>query len=145
MRFVNNGEPVKVRHGKITGYCWSTLKKGQVIELEQVRGYALGLKPLVTEGQIGKVKVETKQIEVPEKVVLSVPEKGNQNDFLKELCSINGIGKKTAKDIMKIFPESEDLKTKIRQCKTQEELPFRDDVSYKLWRAYGKKKTNGYE
>ena len=74
---------------------------------------------MVTEGKINETKVETKQFE---------------SDFFNELKAIDGIGTKTAKDIVKIFPNSEELKNKL---KNNEHLPFRDDVEEKLRRKYG--------
>lgn len=130
MEFTNEGVPVKIRIGKPDNCYWNTIKTGESIELSKEVGLHLGFKIKTTDGKIGDLKVETKQIEVPEKQKQSVPE-----NFLKELIKINGIGKKTAKDIIQLFPDSEDLKKHIQQ---NEKLPFRDDVEIKLREIYGK-------
>ena len=45
-----------------------------------------------------------------------------------------GIGKKTAKDIIKVFPTEEKLKEAIEH---DDELPFRDDIEKKLRDHHG--------
>jgi len=101
-------------------FKWKLLKKGETINLSKEVGLRYGLKKMkTTEGQIGQTKVETKQLESP--------------NFQKELESINGIGKKTAKDITKVFPTEEKLKEAI---KNKEQLAFRDDVEIKLREKY---------
>ncbi len=91
-------------------------------------GIKLWILHLNYEGQIGNKKVETKQISVPQKSV--------QNDFFKELCSIRGIGKKTADDITKIFPDREELIKKIRLNSNKNALPFREDACVALIKRY---------
>ena len=130
MEFVNEGEPVMIRIGSASDCYWRTIKKGESVDLDLKYGRRLGLKLKTTEGKIGDKVVETKQISVPEKQV--------QNDFFKELCSINGIGKKTAKDITKIFPKREELIKTIRASTDANALPFRDDISRILEEKYGK-------
>ncbi|NQS90607.1 hypothetical protein HQ584_12560, partial [Patescibacteria group bacterium] len=121
--------PIKIRIGKIRDFYWVTIKTGEKIDLPRRKGKSLGLSNIkTTEGKIGNKIVETKQI--------SVPQKGAQNDFFKELCSIKGIGIKTAKDIIRIFPKSEDLKNKLHNGDTNE-LPIRDDLAILLEEKYG--------
>ena len=125
MKFKNNGTDVQVRIKEKNiymgeGFRWQIVRTNEVVDLEEETGRVYGFEKInVTEGQIGKVKVETKQIE---------------NDFFKELCSIKGIGVKTAKDIIRTFPNREDLKNKIQKM---ENLPFRDDVEKLLREKYG--------
>ena len=128
MEFTNFGGPVKIRIGEPNDCHWATIKKGESVDLSMQEGLSHGFSIKTTKGQIGNLVVETKQIEVSEK--------HNQKDFLKELCSIKGIGVKTAKDIIRIFPKSEDLKNKIHNM---EKLPFRDDIERLLEEAYGAK------
>lgn len=63
MRFINLGEPLKIRSGEMrTGYHWSTLRKGETIDLPEREGKAYGLTPSeITGGNIGSKGIETKQ------------------------------------------------------------------------------------
>lgn len=124
MLFRNNGEAVQVRLDDGPGrYTWKLLYKGETIELIEQVGTSYGFeKVVVTEGKIGKKKVETKQFEPRE------------NLFLENLMSISGVGKKTAKDIIGIFKSEDKL---IKAIKHDDELPVRDDIEEKLRRKYG--------
>ena len=122
MWFTNNGGPVKIRIGEPENCYWPKIKKGESVELSAEMGKHYGFSIKTTEGQIGNKKVETKQID---------------NDFLKELCKLKGIGKKTAEDIIKIFPVREELIKKLRSCTDTNALPFRDDISKLLTERYG--------
>ena len=126
--FLNNGGPVKIRIGEPSNCYWATIGKGEVVDLSAEMGLSYGFSIKTTEGQIGNKKVETKQISVPQKSV--------QNDFFKELCSIRGIGKKTAEDITKIFPDREELIKKIRLNSNKNALPFREDACVALIKRY---------
>jgi len=129
MNFINQGEPVKIRIGGLNeDFTWQTIKTGEIIELSRAQGKALNFQKLkTTEGQIGDKVVETKQIEVPEDYT-------PDDLFFKELKAINGIGKKTAEDIVE-WGTKEKLIESIKQGKN---LPFRDDVEEKLKREYGR-------
>ena len=62
----------------------------------------------------------------PKQEESSNPEGDDDKPSLKdELVKINGIGKKTAEDIVAVYPEKEGL---IKALKSTEEVPFRDDV-----------------
>jgi len=62
MRFINRGEPIRIRNGELkSGYHWITLKTGETIELPEAVGKAKGL-DVIFESKAGPVKVETKQI-----------------------------------------------------------------------------------
>jgi len=133
MKFVNRGGPIKIRIGKLGKYHWITVGKNEVVKLSRRVGKNNGLEELkTTEGQIGDKKVETKQISVPEKVVQK-DQYTSDDLFFKELTKINGIGPKTAKDIV-VWGTKEKL---IEQIKLNAELPFRDDVVKKLEKKYG--------
>lgn len=124
MKFINNGGPVKIRIGKANDCDWATINNGEKVDLTLAEGMAYGFSEIkTTEGQIGNKVVETKQIDTVKK------------DFLEELCSIKGIGNKTAEDIILIFPKREDLKNTIHKM---EKLPFRDDIEKILVEEYGK-------
>ena len=131
MEFINNGNPVKIRIGGIRDCHWATIRKGESVELTARAGLSYGFSVKTTKGQIGIKKVETKQIEVSK-----VSKVNESKDFLKELIKIKGIGKKTAKDITKIFPEREELIKKIRLTANTNALPIRDDISKILEEYY---------
>lgn len=126
MRFVNNGPHRSIRIGDTEDCKWVGLNKGQEIDLPEWKGIILGL-DRVTEGKIGKTRVETKQFEDFSKI--KVPE------FEKELMNIKGIGAKIAWDISKVFPTRNKL---IKSIKSKEHIPFKDDVVKKLKRKYVK-------
>ncbi len=136
MKFINKGEPIKIRIGKFPYECyWATIKTNGIVELPSEQGKILGLTALkTTEGQLGSKKVETKQIDTDKSTDHS--EKQNEEkSYSKKLNDINGIGKKTAEDIIKVFPTEEGL---LKAISHDDELPFRDDVEEKLKRRYGK-------
>lgn len=124
MLFVNRGSTRLIRIGPTEECSWVNLDKGQTIDLPASEGRKLDLEE-VTEGKIGETKVETKQFEPVKK----------KDNFRKEIRNINGIGKKIAEDIIKVFPTEEEL---IKSIKSYEHLPFRDDVAEKLIKKYGK-------
>lgn len=151
MKFVNKGKTQQVRQDDGPGrFKWKLLKTGETIELPEEIGLRYGLKkmidqvtpqdqgegnvPKITEGQIGQTKVETKQIEVENKDTKEGREQAEFVTFHKKLNDIDGIGEKTAKDIVKVFPTEEKLKEAISH---DDELPFRDDVEKKLRDKYG--------
>ena len=122
MKFINLGEPIKIRVGKLANCYWITVGKKEIVKLSRMVGKNNGLEELkTTTGQIGDKKVETKQIDTSDDL------------FFKELTKIKGIGAKTAKDIV-VWGTKEKL---IEQIKLNAELPFRDDVVAKLERKYG--------
>jgi len=128
MKFINKGKKsVEVRIGKRFNYSWITVKNGEIIDLSEDKGKRYGFEcykklQKVTEGKIGKKKVETKQFK-----------KEDGTEFYNELIKIKGIGYKTAEDILEIFTKEELIKTIIKK----EHLPFRDDIEIKLRRKYG--------
>jgi hypothetical protein len=129
MEFIYKGEPKNLRVGKLGGdIYWVTLKEG-IVELPEEIGSNLNLKRVnnsmkkITEGQIGQVKVETKQFE----------EEDSDKKFYKELIKIKGIGPKTAKDIT-LWGNEDKIKKSVS---LGEHLPFRDDISRLLKEKYG--------
>ena len=129
MKFINSGSPKKIRVGTAVDCYWITLKTGETIDLPKKRGKALGLtKVKTTEGQLGDNVVETKQVEIPKQKEEQVLD----GKFRKELQSINGIGKKTAKDIAAFGTK----KRLIIELKAKAHLPFRDDVVKLLEKEY---------
>jgi len=131
MKFINKGKGVQVRQPDGLGrFKWEDVKTGETIELPEDVGLRYGFEKVtesiqkVTEGKIGKTKVETKQFE-----------EDTNDEFFKELTKINGIGPKTAKDIV-IWGTREKL---INAIKINAELPFRDDICLKLKKQFLKK------
>lgn len=122
MRFVNNGPHRRIHIGPSEKRRRIGLKLGQEIDIPEEVGRMFNL-DRVTEGKIGKTKVETKQFE---KLEDYTPD----DLFFKELIKIKGIGFKTAKDIV-VWGTKEKL---IEAIKLKAELPFRDDVVKKLKR-----------
>jgi len=125
MKFINKGEPIKIRIGKLEDCYWNTVETNETVELPKSLGNRLGFQELkTTEGQLGPKKVETKQLEnyTPDDL------------FFKELKKIDGIGAKTAEDIV-TWGTKEKL---IEHIQKGEDLPFRDDVEEKLKGEYGK-------
>ncbi len=84
MKFINKGpdqqvrqeEPIDDKHGS-GGFRWHRVRTGETIDLPRKVGLRHGFKkvtdvideekPKVTEGKIGKKKVETKQIDLKKK------------------------------------------------------------------------------
>ena len=118
MLFKNVGEPVKVRQPEEGGFKWMTLKKDETIELPEHVGVAYGFEKVekqVTKSRVhNKKEVETKQFE-------------------EKLTRIKGLGSKTAKDLVKIFPTEHSLREAIKKGK---EIPIRDDIEKKLKRKF---------
>ena len=124
MKFINRSGPVKIRIGKSSNCYWTTIKKGEVVNLTLEKGLAYGFSIKTTEGQIGNKKVETKQIDT-----VNDTDDYTQDDlFFKGLCKVRGIGKKTAKDIVN-WGTKEKL---IEVIAVGGSLPFRDDVAEML-------------
>lgn len=122
MKFINNGPSIRVPIGESENRKRVALDTGQTIDLPREFGIRLGLDVVeVTEGKIGKTKVETKQFE-------------KDNSFYNALIKIKGIAWKTAEDIISVFTEKQLIKAIINK----EKLPFRNDVEKKLRRKYGK-------
>jgi len=117
-KFINNGPHTRIHIGPSEKRRRIGLNPGQEIDLPEEVGRMFNL-DRVTEGKIGKTKVETKQFEK------------TQVSFYNKLISLKGIGYKTAKDIIGAFPTMKEL---IKAIKLKEHLPFRDDVVKKLRR-----------
>ncbi len=128
MKFINRGEPIKIRIGKLANCYWIALKTGEEIDLPRKQGRRNNLEKIkTTEGQLGSEKVETKQIE-------KLADNYTADDeFFKELTKIKGVGVKTAKDIV-VWGTKEKL---IESISKKAELPFRDDVVKLLEKKYG--------
>jgi len=71
-----------------------------------------------------------------DKLEKKVGEQEQDPQFKKRLTEIKGIGKKTAQDILNVYPTEQSLKEAIKQG---EHLPFRNDIEKKLKWKYSKK------
>ena len=126
MKFINREADVQIRIKEKNlyngyGYRWQSVKTNEIVDLPEEIGILNHLEKVETTGQIGKVVVETKQFEV------------NKKEFQNKLEKIKGIGKKTAKDIVDIFSDEENLKKSLI---TNENIPIRDDVEKILKKEY---------
>jgi len=99
-----------------TAIIWSKMYKESPVEL-------------VFDAIQEKVE-EKKLIEVPEAEMI---EKAYEDKLLK----VNGIGKKTVKDILSKYPTEKSLTDAL---KNEEHLPFRDDVANILMKIFIKGK-----
>ncbi len=127
MRFINNGPHRRIYIGPSEKRRSISMNRGQVLDLPEEVGRMFDLER-VTEGKIGKTKVETKMFEKLEKNYTP------DDLFYDELRKIKGVGHKTAQDIVE-WGTREKL---IEQIKLKAHLPFRDDVVNKLRRKYSK-------
>lgn len=118
MKFINNTKEVrKVRRVDEAGiYMWVSVKPKDKIDLSPSHGQALGFTPVPEK----KTAVQTSPVNSVE------DPKESLVDYKKKLRSIRGIGKKTASDIVTIYPSSEDLKIAI---KNDDRIPLNDDVA----------------
>ena len=82
--------------------------------------------------EIVSKKPYKKEVKIQKKV--KKEETSNSSEYLEELESINGIGPKTAKDIMMVFRIKESL---IKAINSGQPLPFDDDVAELLKQKYG--------
>ena len=118
MIYQNNQENIKIRIGNLNTCLWKTIKKGEIIDLEQELGEKLKFNKIQDIKEIINIKIENKII-----------------DYEKELKSIQGINKKTIKDILEIYPTRNLL---INSIKNNENIPIRDDLEIKLREYYGR-------
>ena len=128
MLFKNNKENAeKVRiaegEGKRKGYKWVTVKPGDEVELPKDYGINMGF-----------TKIEGEEVEEPAADDEESEDEGegegtDELSFEDELRAIDGIGKATVADIMKVYPDKASLEKAVN---LHAEMPFRDDVVEKL-------------
>ena len=115
--------------GTYIGYAWITLRPGDFLELPE----EVGKKNELTI-------VDNKREEKTEKVEIVIEPVEKKKSFKKKadilykekLESIKGIGKKTAKDIITMYPTEESLKKDLKTgC-----IPVRDDVERLLKKQF---------
>lgn len=110
--------------GGLALYGWRTLNPGSIVECTPQEAKIHKLKPV---GEEEKPKAE------PKKSKKADPKKEAKKAYSKELVSIEGIGKKTVKDIVAVYPTKASL---IKAIKAEAELGFRDDVVEKLKQVF---------
>ena len=133
MLFKNNKENAeKVRiaegEGKRKGFRWVTVKPGDEVELPKDYGINMGF-----------TKIEGEEVEEP--AADDELEEGEGEDevsFEEELRAIDGIGKATVKDIVKVYPDKASLEKAVKE---DVEMPFRDDVVEKLKAMFDEEET----
>jgi len=135
MEFKNEtGENAKYRLGSVkSGYDWYSLKPGDTADIPEHIGVELKL-----------TRVEEEPEEVSE-VLNNEPSEEDPTDadagfledpeaYKKKLIDIDGIGKKTAEDIMAKYPTEEVLKLAINNG---DEIHKRDDVDEAVKETFG--------
>ena len=104
------------------GFRWIVVLEGQSVDLPRAQGLALGFK-------YGKVsKEENKEIKQKR-----VTQTRADSTYKKKLLTVQGVGNKTAEDIMEIYPAQKDLKGAI---KNKKEIPVRDDIAENLKKVF---------
>jgi DNA polymerase/3'-5' exonuclease PolX len=105
----------------------------QPMSTEQALGY---IKQAMTEMIIEMENMRKdldaiKQLFMPKTIYVS--EEMSTQEYEKELLSIKGLGKKTAKDILELYPVRSQL---ISAIKSNKSLPLRDDIEKLLKEKY---------
>lgn len=130
MLFKNNKENAeKVRiaegEGKRKGFKWVTVKPGDEVELPKDYGVNMGFNKVEVEERAA----DNEDGEGPESDEDGEEEGTDEVSFEDELRAIDGIGKATVKDIVKVYPDKASLEKAVKE---DVEMPFRDDVVEKL-------------
>lgn len=131
MRFKNESEEnVKYRLGNRKGFDWYTIRPGETADIPEHLGNNLPLIPIKEQEVVDDepAKEDPKDVEV---------DSGDEEQpFLESLVKIKGVGKKTAEDIIKVYP------TKAALIETLEkglDIPIRDDIAELVYKAFFKK------
>lgn len=152
--FMNNqGKTQKVRvpvpkKQEASGYKWITVKANHTVEIPEEIGKSYGFilvndaegepnEPTTESIDPGEIPEETKgdqegKESLPEATIQEEEDQAKQ--YFLSLTKINGIGNKTAKDLVQIYP----TKTKLIQALQSEDgdLPIRDDLIDKIKEAF---------
>lgn len=122
-------KPEKIRQvdPKFKGFKWVTVYKGDKINLPEDQGLRLGLVPVKMsidnfDEEQDAIKKKIKNKKEPE----SESKKKQSELYKAKIKSINGIGNKTAKDLIQVFPTEEKL---INVLKSGKDIPIRDDLA----------------
>ena len=140
MEFKNEtGENAKYRLGSDkSGYDWYTIKPGETADIPEHIGVELKLTRVEEEPEeVSEVLNNEPSEEDPTDADATFQEDTDQEAaeaYKKKLIDIDGIGKKTAEDIMAKYPTEKELKNAIRQG---EEIHKRDDVDEAVKETFG--------
>lgn len=110
-------EKIRVKDLEFKGFKWVTIYNGDQIDLLEDHGLRLGLVPVKKAEDNSKSKGKENKEESELKKVLIYKEK---------IESIKGVGKKTAKDLIQVYPTEEIL---IKALKSGKDMPIRDDLA----------------
>lgn len=130
MQFINNtNENIKYRVGtRKHGYDWHNARPGKVVDIPQMLGESLNLTKVTSDD-----KSTEKNPKDDDSVFAEDQSKTANQEYKTRLIKINGIGKKTAEDIMASYPTEQDLRVGIAN---DEEIHTRDDVDEKIKEAF---------
>lgn len=124
----NTGKSEKIRKdetiGVRTGHYWKTVKDGQEADIPEHYGMALGFTKVVNDND-----KEEQSIDIVDNINKALNPKDDIKAYKDKLMSIKGIGKKTAKDIMKDYPTEADM---VKRIKEEPDMPYDDDVAESL-------------
>ncbi len=124
-------EKIRVEDPKFwTKFKWVTMSIGSQIDLSEDRGLMLGYDPIIKKPKSPKKKDNSKKEKPKEKKeepkIDSKLKKKQVELYKQKLEDIKGIGKKTAKDIIRMYPKESDL---IKALNNGKEIPIRDDLA----------------
>ena len=140
MEFKNEtGENAKYRLGSVkSGYDWYSLKPGDTADIPEHIGVELKLTRVEEEPEeVSEVLNNEPSEEDPTDADATFQEDTDQEAaeaYKKKLIDIDGIGKKTAEDIMAKYPTEEVLKLAINNG---DEIHKRDDVDEAVKETFG--------
>jgi len=124
MKFKNNTkENVKYRTGTLTeGYDWNNVRPTETVDIPWASGKNTAL-TAVGGAKDEKAKEDQSDAEPIDEA----------KEYFKKLVDINGVGKKSAEEIIAEHPTEEALKEAITKG---EEIHKRDDVDAKIKEAF---------
>ena len=137
MKFNNESEdPVRIKiidKEEKLGFRWSMVKPNGEVDLPEKHGRAYKLTP-VEKKEPDKKKGPLKKLAGKLKGK-GKPSKDLAKAYKKKLLSVKGLGDKTVRDIMQVFPTEAHLKYAVKRGS---KLPIRDDLEKSLREAFKK-------
>lgn len=118
-----------VENKKQNKYGWRTVKPGKKIKLEQGYGLRLNLTPVENEESKTPEEPDNPEDETDNRT----DEQKEHDDWKEEVLAVNGVGVKTAEDILAKYPTRESI---IKAVKANEHLPMKDDVADHFIKKY---------
>ncbi len=136
-------EKIRIKDSEFwAGWKWVTLRKGSQIDLPKEYGLRLGLEPVPVKkrskpkkaGDNSKKEAGGGQEDKKQDPKLDAMSKKKQVLIYKEkIESIKGVGQKTAKDIIQVYPTEGYL---MKALKSGKEIPIRDDLAKLIKRKF---------